>query len=82
MFYHLLVILNKSIVSIGMSWLRKIKWLYNYVMTIFINFTIRNSNFHESISKEYSRVIITLTEIMTNYLVTFKSGLFPIDKLE
>jgi len=46
-----LKIINKMISSIGKNWLRKIKWLYNLVNNIFVNFNIKSSQFHESIAQ-------------------------------
>jgi len=50
-------------------------------MNIFMNFTIKNNHFHESIALEYSEVINLMIQIWTSYLVIFKNGLFPCGQL-
>lgn len=70
-----------SISSLHLNWLRKIKWLYSFISNLFINFDIKGANFHESIAQEYSKILLMLVQIVSNYLLTFKSGLFPQDKL-
>lgn len=51
---NLLRILNRSISSFGLNWLRKIKWLYEFIVTFFVTFEVKGSNFHESIAIKYS----------------------------
>lgn len=79
---HTLSLLNASISALGMSWMRKIKWLFKFIISIFANYSIKNTHFHESIGLEYSKIINLLIQIITNYLITFKSGLFPSGELQ
>ena len=79
--HSLLRILNQMITSIGSNWFRKIKWLYTFILNHFINFNIKGQNFHESVAKEYSKIFIINIQMVTNYLITFKNGLFPQGKL-
>ena len=74
-------IVNQLITAVGINWLRKVKWLYTFVLNLFVNFDIRGSQFHESIAKEYSKLFVIVVQIVTNYMVTFKNGLFPLGKL-
>jgi len=47
---YFLRMVNQAITGLGLNWLRKIKWLYNFISTLFINFDVRGNNFHESIA--------------------------------
>lgn len=82
LYHHLLLVVNKSISSLGNNWFRKIKWLYQFVIGQLTSFDIKNHNSHEAIAKEHSKIIILLIQTVTNYLVTFKEGLFPQGKLQ
>lgn len=50
-FRFLLSLLNKAILTFHINWIRKVKWLYNFVSTIFVNFGIKTTQFHASIAK-------------------------------
>lgn len=80
-FGYLLLILNKTIHTFHINWIRKIKWLYNFIVSSFSNFNIKTTVFHASVALEYSRVITLLVQIILSYLTTFKNGLFPTGKL-
>lgn len=82
LFVNLLSIVNELIHAVGMSWLRKMKWLFNFILNIFLNFNIKNSQFHESIAIEYSKVLNMMVSLLLSYFTTFKSGLFPAGKLQ
>lgn len=74
--------LNQIILTFQTNWIRKIKWLYNFVTAIFVNFGIKTNHFHASIASEYAHIVNVLTQVLMSYLVTFKNGLFPMGKLE
>jgi hypothetical protein len=81
LYHSFLRVLNQLITTIGINWLRKMKWLYTFVINLFVSFDTRGLNLHESVAKEYSKVFLLLLKIVTNYMLTFKSGLFPQNKL-
>ncbi len=51
MFVEILSILNKSIAIFHINWVRKVKWVYNFFVSAFLNFNIRSSTFHASVAK-------------------------------
>jgi hypothetical protein len=79
---YLLAILNKAILVFHINWVRKIKWLYNFISSVFVNFNIKSGNFHASVAQEYGKIVTLLIQVLLSYLNTFKNGLFPSGKLE
>ena len=67
--------------SLGLNWYRKVKWLYTFITNTFINFDIKGNGFHESIAIQYSKIMMSLIQLVSSYMVTFKSGLFPQNQL-
>ncbi len=74
---QLLELVYELVHKLNKNWFRRVKWLYNFILDNFSNFTIRNNFLHQSVAIEYKNMLMHLLRITKIYYQVFKDGLFP-----